>query len=127
MSFAVSGLYAGLAGLMLIVLSVRVIRLRKARGLSVGDGGDPALTQRIRAHGNFCEYTPLALIILAAVEGAGHPAWLVHGLGICLVAGRASHAWSMSAGNIPARAAGMALTFLVLGVGSVVAIAGLFR
>jgi hypothetical protein len=124
MSLANTGLYAGLAGLMLIVLSVRVIQVRRARGLSAGDGGDAELKRRIRAHGNFCEYAPLALILLAAVEGAGHPAWLVHGLGICLLAGRVSHAWSMTAGSIRARVAGMSATFLVLGVGSVAAIAG---
>jgi len=36
------------------------------------------------------------------------------------------HAWSMSAGSIRARVAGMSLTFLVLGVGSVAAIADFF-
>lgn len=126
MSLAITGFYAGLAGLMLIVLSVRVIRRRRARGLSVGDGGDAELTRRIRAHGNFCEYVPLALIILATVEGAGYPAWLVHGLGICLLAGRVFHAWSMGAGSIRARVAGMSLTFLVLSVGGAAAIAGFF-
>lgn len=124
MSLAITGLYAGLASLMLIVLSVRVIQVRRARGLSSGDGGDAELKRRIRAHGNFCEYVPLALILLAAVEGAGHPAWLVHGLGICLLAGRVSHAWSMTAGSIKARVAGMSATFLVLGIGSIAAIAG---
>lgn len=126
MSLAITGLYAGLAGLMLIVLSVRVIQVRRARGFSSGDGGDAELKRRVRAHGNFCEYTPLALILLAGVEGAGSPAWFVHGLGICLLAGRASHAWSMTAGSIKARVAGMSLTFLVLGVGGVVAIASFF-
>lgn len=126
MSLAITGFYAGLAGLMLIVLSVRVIQLRRVRGLSSGGGGDAELTRRIRAHGNFCEYVPLALIILAAVQGAGYPAWLIHCLGICLLAGRVVHAWSMAAGSIRARVAGMSLTFLVLGVGSVAAIADFF-
>lgn len=42
MSLAITGPYAGRAGLMLIVLAVRVIRLRRARGLSLGDGGEAA-------------------------------------------------------------------------------------
>lgn len=118
-----TALYAGLCGLMLFALSVRVIRGRKARSLPMGDGGDEALVRLVRAHANFCEYVPLALILIAAVELAGYPAWLVHVLGAALVAGRLSHAWSMATQRLPARIGGMMLTFLVLLAGSTLAIA----
>ncbi len=37
----------------------------------LGDGGDPALLQRIRVHANFVEYVPFALLLLALVEMSG--------------------------------------------------------
>jgi uncharacterized membrane protein YecN with MAPEG domain len=33
-----------------------------------GDGGDPEMSQAIRAHGNFAEYVPLGLILLGLVR-----------------------------------------------------------
>ena len=42
-------LYAGLLSLWLLVLSVRVIAIR-SQGISLGDGGNPVLLRRIRAH-----------------------------------------------------------------------------
>lgn len=109
---------------MLLVLSVRIIAVRRARRLSMGDGGDEDLARRVRAHGNFIEYAPLALLLIACVEAAAYPVWLVHVLGIALIVGRAAHAWSMSAQSIAARTVGMMLTFLVLGLASLLAIAG---
>lgn len=119
----ITGLYAGIAGLLLLVLSIRIIRVRRARQLAIGDGGDEDLARRIRAHANFTEYAPLALVLLAIVEAAAYPAWVVHGLGIALIAGRASHAWSMTAASIPTRTVGMVLTFAVLVLASALAIA----
>lgn len=108
---------------MLLVLSVRIIAVRHARRLPMGDGGDEDLARRVRAHGNFIEYAPLALLLMSFAEAVTYPAWLVHGLGIALVVGRAAHAWSMTAQNIAARTVGMMLTFLVLGLASVLVIA----
>lgn len=123
----ITGLYAGFAGLMLLVLSLRVIRVRRVRSLSLGDGGDQDLARRIRAHGNFCEYVPLALILIGSVEAVTYPDWVVHILGITLLTGRIVHAWSISAQSILARVAGMSLTFFVLATGSLLAIAAYAR
>ncbi|NNC55212.1 MAG: hypothetical protein HKO07_05785, partial [Pseudomonadales bacterium] len=50
-------LYAGLLSILLLVLSYRVVQIRR-QGIALGDGGDLTLQRRIRAHGNFTEYVP---------------------------------------------------------------------
>lgn len=116
----ITAFYAGLAGLMLILLSVRVIGRRVKARVALGDGGDEELGRRIRAHGNFVEFVPLALILMALIETSGLAPWVVHVLGIPLIVGRAVHAWSITAQSLRARQAGMILTFFVLGVAAVI-------
>ena len=94
MPFPITGLYAGLAALLLLALSLRVIRARYATGVEIGDGGDPALARRIRSQANFVEYVPVALIVIAMAEANGEPGWVVHALGAALiVAGAVLLAW----------------------------------
>lgn len=111
-----TAVYAGLCGLLMVVLSAGVIRQRGRARVSLGDGGDAGLIRWIRAQGNFAEYVPLALLLLALAEAQGAPAVALHGLGGALVLGRVLHAWGMvSARDLhPARGAGMVLTFAVL-------------
>ena len=119
----ITALYAAALALVLTVLSVRVIAVRRRLRIAVGDGGDDMLARRIRAHANFTEYVPLALILMLSSEVAGAPAWMLHALGVALVVGRGTHAWSLSAHSIPGRTIGMTLTFIVLVGGAVMAVA----
>ena len=121
----VSAFYAGLLGLTFLVLSVRVIRARGAHRVALGTGGHPAVERAVRAHGNFAEYAPLALVMLALLEANGLPGWALHLLGLALLAGRALHAWNIAreAEVMRLRVAGMMLTFLVLGVEAVALLA----
>lgn len=119
----VTALYAAALALILVVLSARVIAVRRRLRIAVGDAGDDMLARRIRAHGNFTEYVPLALILMLAGEVAGAPDWMLHVLGAALVVGRVTHAWSLSAHSIPGRTIGMVLTFAVLVGGAVMAVA----
>lgn len=59
---------AGLCGLVFFWLSLRVVTVRRAVKVSLGDGGDVALLARIRAHANFAEYVPLLLVLILAIE-----------------------------------------------------------
>ena len=114
----VTALYAAILALILLVLSMRVIAVRRRLRVAVGDGGDDGLARRIRAHGNFAEYVPLALILMLAGEFAGAPAWMLHALGVTLIVGRIIHAWSLAAHSSSGRTIGMSLTFLVLLAGA---------
>ena len=124
-----SPLYIGLAAILLIVLSVRVMQLRGRHVVGIGDGGHPDLQLAIRVHANFVEYVPLALLLLLCVDLVGDSKWIVHALGILLLVGRVLHAYGLaqSSGRSFGRAAGVALTLLVLLVGAVLAILGAFN
>jgi uncharacterized membrane protein YecN with MAPEG domain len=115
----ITPLYAAVAALMPISLSVRVIGMRRRRRVSIGDGEDEILARRIRAQGNFIEYVPMALVLLLLLELGGASAWLLHGLGIALLVGRLVHAWSLAAHNGTGRIIGMGLTFGVLVVAAI--------
>ncbi len=110
----ITPLYAALAAAILIVLSLRVIGVRRSRQLAIGDGGDEDMARRIRAQGNFSEYTPLALLLILMLELGGAPAWQLHLLGAALILGRMVHAWSLTAHSTNGRVFGMILTFFVL-------------
>ena len=110
----ITPLYAALAAVVLIVLSLRVIGARRSRRVAIGDGADEDLSRRIRAHGNFTEYTPLALVLILLLELGGAPAWQLHLLGAALILGRIVHAWSLTAHSGNGRMVGMTLTFFVL-------------
>lgn len=108
-------LYAGLLALWYLVLSYRIITMRM-EGTSFGDGGNPVLLRRIRAHGNFAEYVPFILILIGILELSHLPNIIVHGLGITLVIARLLHGYALSFRETFkfGRFWGTALTFLLL-------------
>lgn len=110
-------LYTSLLALLLLALSYNVVRLRQQHQVGIGTGAVQALERAVRAHANFCEYVPMALLLLALIEFGGNvPAWALHVLGLLLLAGRVSHAvgLSRSAGASRARVIGTVLTWAVL-------------
>lgn len=92
----ITPLYAGALAIWFLALSYRVVQQR-GHGVSLGDGGDQELLRRIRGHGNFAEYVPFILLMLAMLEfGGGYPAWLIHVLGATLLVARLLHGTSLS-------------------------------
>ena len=92
----ITGLYAGICGLLLVVLYVRISQRRLATKIGVGSSGDAELEQRVRAHGNLVESAPLALILLYLIEQSGLSATYVHVLGAAFIVARLAHAQGMS-------------------------------
>ncbi len=117
--YQITALYAGILAIILVALSARVIMGRQSSSVSLGDGGG-ALSTRIRSHGNFIEYVPMALIVIGLLEARGTAGWLVHVLGIVLVVSRLLHPFglAMKPPNAP-RAIGASGTLLVLLVGGI--------
>ncbi len=113
---AVAASYAALFGVFAAALTARVIMNRVRSGIQAGDGGDARLARAIRAHANFAEQVPLALLLLVLVEWTGVAAPVVHGLGATLVVARAANAagLSRSLGPTAPRQAGAALTLLMI-------------
>ncbi len=79
-------LYAGLLGLLSLVLSALSGLLRGKVGASIGDGGSKEMLLSMRRHSNFVEYVPLALLLIAFV---GLQFWGLHGVRPY------SHAWKV--------------------------------
>jgi uncharacterized membrane protein YecN with MAPEG domain len=106
---------AAAAALINIWLGTRVSQMRLRHGVSLGEGGNPQLASRMRAHANFVEYTPFFLILLGLVElSQGSKTWL-WGVAIVYILGRLAHPFGMDrkAPN-KLRVAGIVVTWAVL-------------
>ncbi len=120
----VTGLYAVMLAVLFLVLSLRVVVYRRGNKISLGDGNDPILQQRVRAQGNFSEYAPFGLVMMLISEAQGTaPIWL-HICGTLLVVGRVMHGVNFTFGlrQMPLRVGGMVLTFLSIGLGALMAL-----
>jgi len=111
----VTPLYTGLLVLWFVVLSARVVNLRR-RGIIFGDNGDVAVTRVVRAQANFAEYVPLALLMMGFLEVSRFSIYILHALGLTLLIARLIHGLALSYGWRMrfGRTAGAALTFIVL-------------
>ena len=65
MTLPITTFLAGIMGLLLVVLSARVISARWAES---GDGGSGIIERRMRGQANFTEYVPVALVLFALLE-----------------------------------------------------------
>ncbi len=105
--------YSSILGILYLLLSFKVIKIRRSKQVSLGSGSDEQLKQAIRAHGNFIEYVPFALILLFLSEFNGAPEFIIHFAGLALLLGRIIHALSFNfyppKGKL--RVLGMVLTF----------------
>lgn len=110
----ITALYASLAALLVVYLTLAVIKLRRKNRVSVGDGGIDELQLAIRTHANALEYIPITLILLLLLELNTAPAWLIHTLGLTLLVGRILHALALPAKNLQQRVLGMQITIFLL-------------
>lgn len=112
----VTTLTAAILGLLLLILSIRVMQMRFSGKVSLGHGENETLHARIRSHANLAEHVPLILILMALIERAGGARLWLEIAAALLIAGRLIHPIGMArpAPN-PLRAGGMILTWAVLG------------
>jgi uncharacterized protein len=113
-----TSIYAAVLGLLAALLTVNVIANRVRAQVDVGDGGVASLAQAIRAHGNFAEHAPLALLLIGLVEAFAYRSVVVNGLGVVLLAGRFLSAWGLNSSlkQTFGRQSGATLTILVIAV-----------
>lgn len=110
----VTSLYAAVLGLLMVPFSISVVRRRFAAKVSLGHGNDEVLLRRVRAHANFIEYVPMAVVLIALTELQGADAFFVHALGSLLVAARIVHYVTLTTNpRARTRAAAMIATFAV--------------
>lgn len=111
---AIALIFAGVAALVNLWLSIRCGRVRAAEKINHGDGGNALLQRRMRAHLNFAENTPLVLILTALLELAGTPPlWLAVAAALYILA-RIAHGIGMDAeSGSKARMVGTLVTIIV--------------
>lgn len=125
----VTSTIAAILALVMIPLSIQVSARRAITGMRAGapnsvvfgDGGNEILRNAIRAFGNFTEYVPMVLLMLALAEAQGAPPTLIAWVGGIFAAGRVLHAAAMTwlPMNPAPRGLAMFATYAALGVPAV--------
>ena len=112
----VTSIIAAVLTIIFVKLSFAVIALRRKNKVGLGNGGHDDLERAIRAQGNFAEYVPFGIILIACLELNGAPWWLVSIPGITLIIGRLFHAKGINEPppNFTNRVRGMKFTFNTL-------------
>jgi uncharacterized protein len=113
-------IYAALLALYYIYLSFNVINVRRATQVALGDDENPQLQRVIRAHGNFIEYVPLAVILLFLAEYQGLASHYCHALGATILLGRVFHNLGIVEKNLKYRQIGTIATFLTIVVSALI-------
>lgn len=110
--FQIAALYIALNMILAPILMFRVGQVRMSKDINLGDGGDDLMYARIRAHGNFTENAPLALLGLIGLAMLdAHPIAL-HIFGAAFFIGRILHAMGMAKTFSQGRLVGTLLTLL---------------
>ncbi|MDG1969834.1 MAG: MAPEG family protein [Paracoccaceae bacterium] len=111
----ITALYAGLAGLIYVWLTLAVVRHRRGKRILHGDGDDAKVAKSIRGQGNAAEQMPMILILMGLTEMLGAPSIALHVAGLAFIIGRVLHGLHFNGYiGFQARPAGMGLTLLVL-------------
>jgi hypothetical protein len=125
----ITAVYAAIFGLFAAALTINVIANRVRLKVEGGDGGVPKMAQAIRAHANFAEHVPLAIILIGLAEMTGVRAWIIYVLGGVLLVARVLSAVGLNrslAGSMP-RQAGAGLTILVTVAASIAVLVGVMK
>jgi uncharacterized membrane protein YecN with MAPEG domain len=113
--------YAAVFVLIFVLLAVNVSRLRSKYKVSIGAGGRTELERAARVHGNFAEYVPFAILLLAFMEMQRQSIFVIHILAIVLLVGRLLHAYGVGGekDNMSSRGLGYLMTLGVMVVAAV--------
>jgi hypothetical protein len=108
---------AAALALLHIWLSLRSSAVRLKAKIPMGDGGNPIMLQRMRAHANFVENAPFFLALLGLLELNGAWSTLLWGAAVLFVVGRVAHAFGMDrpAPN-PLRMGGTIVSLALIGL-----------
>ena len=93
--------FAAIFGVLHIIFTLRVGAYRFKNKISLGDGDDKELRNRIRAHGNFTENVPLALLLLLINDLNNTPDNVLIALGTVLLISRLIHYLTIATRRLP--------------------------
>ncbi len=115
----VTGLYTGILALLMLFLAYKTAMARGTYKVNIGTGDNPEMEKKIRVFGNFIEYVPMLILLMAVSEIQGQQSIYLHAFGSATVLARILHATGLS-GSMPAlkgRLVGASLTLLLLLLG----------
>jgi uncharacterized protein len=121
---SVTILYAGIFGLLLLVLSLNIFREYIRIAINNASRNEELWKRAERAQHSFVEFVPMCLMLLFLIEVHGAPTPVLHSLGILLLVARVLHAYGVgkdSAANVM-RIIGTQTTYLVLMISSLAAV-----
>ena len=110
--FQIAALYIALNMILAPILMFRVGQVRMSKDINLGDGGDDLMYARIRAHGNFTENAPLALLGLIGLAMLNAHPIALHIFGAAFFIGRILHVMGMAKTFSQGRLVGTLLTLL---------------
>ena len=116
--------YAGIFGLLLLVLSLNIFREWVHVATGVRSESEERWKRSERVQRSFVEFVPMCLMLIFLIEVHGAPKEILHGMGLGLLFARVLHAYGMGNGKLANvfRVVGTQVTFLVLMVSSLAAI-----
>jgi uncharacterized membrane protein YecN with MAPEG domain len=94
-------LFAATFAVLHVIFTLRVGAYRFKNKISLGDGEDKELRNRIRAHGNFTENVPLALLLLLVNDLNNTPENVLIALGTVLLISRVIHYFTIATRRLP--------------------------
>ncbi len=94
----ITAFYALPLAIIFLALFFNVASYRSKINLSIGDGGDVGLHERIRKHGNFVEWVPMVMMLMVVAEANRTGSIWLHAAGVLLTLGRVLHPFGLKAG-----------------------------
>jgi uncharacterized membrane protein YecN with MAPEG domain len=94
-------LFASLFGILHVIFTLRVGAYRLKNKINLGDGDDKELRNRIRAHGNFIENVPIALLLLLLNDLHGTSTAVLISVGTILLISRVTHYLTIASRHLP--------------------------
>jgi uncharacterized membrane protein YecN with MAPEG domain len=88
----VTGFYAALTALLVVVLIGMVAQFRRTHGVGYAGYDNRELMTLVRAHGNAIETIPVVLILMLIAELDNLPPVWIHAAGVALLLSRIAHA-----------------------------------
>ena len=113
-------IFSAVFAVLFVLLSINVIKTRRKYKVGIGTGQNVHVERAMRVHGNFAEYVPFSLLLLAMLELNKANSILLVGLCFLLLIGRLVHAFGVSMDNekFAYRVSGMVMTVtVILGAG----------
>ncbi len=112
----ITAFYTGILALIMVFLAYKTSARRLEAKINLGIGEDRIMEQRSRAFGNFIEFVPMMILLMAMIELQGHKAMFIHILGSAIVVARLFHALGIT-GKLKAvngRFLGSLLSYIIL-------------